>query len=41
MTTGTCRVSIDSAKVFEVQGYPSITKLTNGGFAMVNASVIQ
>ena len=37
MTTGTCRVSIDSAKVFEVQGYPSITKATNGmGFAMVN-----
>ena len=37
MTTGTCRVSIDSAKVFEVQGYPSITKASNGmGFAMVN-----
>ena len=37
MTTGTCRVSIDGAKVFEVQGYPSITKATNGlGFAMVN-----
>ena len=30
MTTGTCRVSIDSAKVFEVQGYPSTTKATNG-----------
>ena len=29
-TTGTCRVSIDSAKVFEVQGYPSTTKATNG-----------
>ena len=37
MTTGTCRVSIDGAKVFEVQGYPSITKASNGmGFAMVN-----
>ena len=37
MTTGTCRVSIDGAKVFEVQGYPSITKTSNGmGFAMVN-----
>ena len=37
MTTGTCRVSIDSAKVFELQGNPSITKATNGmGFAMVN-----
>ena len=30
MTTGTCRVSIASAKVFEVQGYPSTTKTTNG-----------
>ena len=37
MTTGTCRVSIDSAKVFEVQGYPSTTKATNGlGFALEN-----
>ncbi len=36
-TTGTCRVSIDSAKVFEVQGYPQTTKATNGmGFAMIN-----
>ena len=39
MTTGTCRVSIDSAKVFEVQGYPSTTKATNGmGFDMDNGS---
>ena len=37
MTTGTCRVSIDSAKAFEVQGYPGTSKSTNGmGFAMVN-----
>ena len=37
MTTGTCRVSIDSAKVFEVQGYPSTTKDSNGmGFALEN-----
>ena len=36
-TTGTCRVSIDSAKAFEVQGYPGTSKSTNGmGFAMVN-----
>ena len=36
-TTGTCRVSIDSAKAFEVQGYPGTSKTTNGmGFAMVN-----
>jgi len=38
-TTGTCRVSIDSAKVFEVQGYPSITKADNGmGYDMDNGS---
>ena len=38
-TTGTCRVSIASAKVFEVQGYPSTTKSTNGmGFDMDNGS---
>ncbi len=37
MTKGTCRVSIDSAKAFEVQGYPGTSKTTNGmGFAMVN-----
>ena len=36
-TTGTCRVSIDSAKAFEVQGYPGTSKSQNGmGFAMVN-----
>ena len=39
MTTGTCRVSIDSAKVFEVQGYVSVTKADNGmGFGMDNGS---
>ena len=38
-TTGTCRVSIASAKAFEVQGYPSTTKATNGmGFDMDNGS---
>ena len=38
-TTGVCRVSIASAKVFEVQGYPSTTKTGNGmGFDMVNGS---
>ena len=37
MTKGTCRVSIDSAKAFEVQGYPGTSKTQNGmGFAMVN-----
>ena len=36
---GTVRVSIASAKVFEVQGYPETTKASNGmGFAMVNGS---
>ena len=40
MTTGTCRVSIDSAKVFEVQGYPSTTKDSNGmGFALENVNI--
>ena len=38
-TTGVCRISIASAKVFEVQGYPSTTKTGNGmGFNMVNGS---
>ena len=38
-TEGTVRVSIASAKVFEVQGYPETTKASNGmGFAMVNGS---
>ena len=38
-TTGTCRVSIASAKAFEVQGYPSITKATNGmGYNMDNGA---
>ena len=38
-TTGVCRVSIDSAKTFEVQGYPSTTKATNGmGYDMDNGS---
>ena len=36
---GTVRVSIASAKAFEVQGYPETTKATNGlGFAMINGS---
>ena len=38
-TEGTVRVSIASAKAFEVQGYPAVTKASNGmGFAMVNGS---
>ena len=38
-TTGVCRVSIASAKVFEVQGYVSVTKADNGmGFGMENGS---
>ena len=38
-TTGVCRVSIASAKTFEVQGYPSTTKATNGmGYDMDNGS---
>ena len=38
-TTGTCRVTIASAKAFEVQGYPSTTKSNNGmGFDMDNGS---
>ena len=38
-TTGVCRINIASAKVFEVQGYPSTTKTGNGmGFNMVNGS---
>ena len=38
-TTGVCRVSIASAKTFEVQGYVSVTKADNGmGFGMENGS---
>ena len=38
-TTGVCRVTIASAKVFEVQGYPSTTKADNGmGFGMENGT---
>tara|TARA_B100000123_G_scaffold149648_1_gene110642 strand:- start:542 stop:1099 length:558 start_codon:yes stop_codon:yes gene_type:complete len=38
-TTGVCRVTIASAKVFEVQGYPSSTYATSGmGYAVVNGS---
>ena len=36
---GTVRVSIASAKTFEVQGYVSTTKADNGmGFGMTNGS---
>ena len=38
-TTGVCRVTIASAKAFEVQGYPQTTKATNGmGYAMTGGS---
>ena len=38
-TTGVCRVTIASAKAFEVQGYPQTTKATNGmGYDMTNGS---
>ena len=38
-TTGVCRVTIASAKTFEVQGYPQTTKTTNGmGYAMTGGS---
>ena len=38
-TTGVCRVTIASAKTFEVQGYPQTTKATNGmGYAMTGGS---
>ena len=38
-TTGTCRVTIASAKTFEVQGYPSTTKTNNGmGYDVDNGS---
>ena len=38
-TTGTCRVTIASAKTFEVQGYPSTSKTNNGmGYDVDNGS---
>ena len=38
-TTGVCRVTIASAKAFEVQGYPQTTKTTNGmGYAMTGGT---